>query len=151
MEDLQKVIQNQIPAQGRNLSPGYFCHLVERYLPGHTNVIGTLPRIPYPDMYPSMKCSVTSLHGHLFANTVSKAIAGLLRLRHRHAHSLSHLQVLTPTLVHSVRLFTCSVAFPNLITIKISSLSIYKLEFLVLVSYSTEALISVLNIHMIYP
>lgn len=119
MEDLQNVVQNQIPAQGRNLSPGYFCHLVERYLPGQTNVIGTLPRIPYPDMYPSMKCSVTSLHGHLFANTVSKAIAGLLRLRHRHAHSLSHLQVLTPTLVHSVRLFsTCSVAFQSLITIK---------------------------------
>lgn len=135
MEDLQKVVQNQVSTQGRNLSPGYLCHSVEGYLPGHTNVIGTLPRIPYPDMYPSMKCSVTSLHGHLFANTMSKAITVLLHLRHRHAHSLSHLQVLTLMLVHSVLLFsTCSVAFLSLITIKISLLSIYKLEFVVSVS-----------------
>lgn len=69
-------------------------------LPGHTNVTGTWPGIPEADMDPSTKGSATSLHGHLCAKPVSKAIAALLHLRHRHAQSLSHLQVLTPALGH---------------------------------------------------
>lgn len=52
------------------------CHLVihDSHWCLQCNVTGTLPKIPYPDMHPRIKCFVASLHGPISAGTMSKAI-----------------------------------------------------------------------------